>query len=137
LFRAFPPEIRSELKLHDEHLDNYVRINDADERPEWVYFPHRGTVVSLTRTAETGATVEVGIIGSEGLVGIQCVLSSQPPGSDAVVQISGAVSRVSLAEVRAAFEKNSVVRDALVTMGMSFLGQVSQHAVCNRLHSIE
>jgi CRP-like cAMP-binding protein len=137
LLESFPPDVRSGLSVDDRPLKSHDVLIKADEQSRWVYFPHRGTVVSLTRTVESGATVEVGIIGSEGVVGIQNLISKRPAGSDAIVQVAGSGSRVPFAQIRGLLDENANIRDLLLTAAMSFLSQVSQHAVCNRLHTVE
>jgi len=48
-------------------------IYQADQHIDYVYFPE-AAVVAMLDTAEDGATVEVGIIGHEGMVGINIFL---------------------------------------------------------------
>jgi CRP-like cAMP-binding protein len=137
LLDVFPPDVRGALAREEQSVETHVVLVKSADKSKWVYFPHRGCVVSLTRTAETGATVEVGIIGSDGMVGIDTLLSMEPARSDAVVQVSGRLSRAKAADVRRVFDENREVRQVLLTASMKFLHQVSQHAVCNRLHSVE
>jgi CRP-like cAMP-binding protein len=125
------------LAPKQENLESHRVLIEADEPPTHVYFPYRGTVISLTRTTEEGATVEVGIVGSEGVAGIQAVLAEGPIGSDAVTQIAGAASAVAIESLRRVMNENIMVRDVLLRVSMSFLNQVSQHALCNRLHSVD
>jgi CRP-like cAMP-binding protein len=64
-------------------------------------------------------------------------LSPDTIGADAVIQITGSISRVPLRQVRELLNGETAVRELLLTYAGAFLTQVSQHAVCNRLHSIE
>lgn len=134
---SFPAQARRRLSIEEQSLGNHEALMKANERPEWVYFPQPGCVVSLTRTTEVGTTVEVGIIGFEGVVGIQSVMSPGPIRSDAVVQVSGNASRVPLSELRAVSDDNATVREILQTSCVDFLNQVSQTAICNRIHNLE
>ena len=137
LLEAFPSPVRQRLKpIHEDHRSHEVLL-DFDEKAEWAWFPDPGTVVSQTRTTQRGATVEVGIVGSEGVVSVQTLLSPNAIGSNAVVQIAGATSRVKLKDLRTALNENDVVRDVLLAATGSFLTQVSQHVLCNRIHTIE
>lgn len=136
LLGAFSEGVRQWLEVHDEHHESHVRLISAGETPEWLYFPHRGTVISMTRSTTSGATVEVGIVGWEGLVTVQSLLSPGIARADAVVQIAGGATRARLKDVRELLNDDSV-RDILLAATGAFLAQVSQHAVCNRLHSIE
>ena len=109
----------------------------AEKVPSHAYFPARGTLISQTRSAESGATVEVGIAGYEGFSSVQAVLWPAPTGSTAVIQVQGSYARIRLDEMRAAFIKTPAVRDAILEYASKFIGQISQHTICNRLHSIE
>jgi CRP-like cAMP-binding protein len=137
LLNAFPSSIRNSLRLTSaEHAARDVLI-DGKDTCEWVYFPQRGAVVSIVRSTESGATVETGIVGFEGFVMAQTLLApAEPPLSDAVVQVSGSVSRGRLADLRAALDDQSA-RDLILAYCARFVSQVSQHAICNRLHSVE
>jgi CRP-like cAMP-binding protein len=137
MLEAFPKEARQHLEvIEEQHKSNKLLI-EADQIPEWLYFPHRGAVVSLTRSSASGATVEVGIVGWEGIVSLHALLSPKASGANAVVQIAGSTSRVRLREMRELLDGDSDVRECLLLFAGTFLAQVSQHVVCNRLHSIE
>lgn len=94
LLAAFSADVRQQLAAEEKQYQSHALLIEADETPEWLYFPHRGAVISLTRSSESGATVEVGIVGAEGVVSAHALLAPTATGADAVVQISGAASRV-------------------------------------------
>ena len=54
-----------------------------------------------------------------------------------MIQVSGAVSRVRLDVLRREMNEDAALRDLLLRYAGAFFGQVSQHATCNRVHSIE
>ncbi|HYC58725.1 MAG TPA: Crp/Fnr family transcriptional regulator [Thermoanaerobaculia bacterium] len=137
LLNSFPAEVRQRLDIKEERHSSYDVLFKADELPQWAHFPHRGTVISLTRTTEAGTTVEVGIVGFEGVAAVQSLLLPQPAGSEAVVQVPGDVSRVKLEMLRTVMNEDAPVRTGLLAFAGQFLDQVSQHATCNRVHSIE
>jgi CRP-like cAMP-binding protein len=137
LLERFPAEVRQRLDITHERHERHAVIFEADELPRWAHFPHHGMVISLTRSTEAGATVEVGVIGWEGFAAVQSLLLPKASGSDAVVQISGDASRVSLDALRAAVNDSAPVRELVLAFAGGFLGQVSQHATCNRAHTIE
>lgn len=59
-----------------ENMDYRKILYEASRPIEYVYFPIDG-VASLVLTMKDGATVEVGTIGSEGVVGLPIVLDDQ------------------------------------------------------------
>ena len=102
-----------------------------------VIFPHSGTMISVMRTSEEGTTVEVGIVSSEGALPLHSVLATLPVRSEAVVQIAGTVTLANAERVREVFLSEEAFRDSVLVYASVYLDQVSQNAICNRLHSIE
>jgi len=115
-----------------------VVLSDADETPRFIYFPHGGAVASVLRNTERGGAVETGVVGSEGLVSVHSLIAAPAPTrSETVVQGEGEFTRVASDVARRHFQTNLVFRDRVLAYTSSFLNQITQHAVCNRLHSIE
>ena len=54
-----------------------------------VYFPNSG-IISLLAEVEDRATLEVGIVGREGIVGLPAFMGVKTSGNRAVVQGAGA-----------------------------------------------
>src|SRR5688572_18488844 len=69
-------------------------VAEAGETPKYVYFPTEG-VLSLVGTTSGGATVEVAVVGPEGLASISAVLGKQWLPFRVVTQIPGRAIRVS------------------------------------------
>src|SRR5215213_6577829 len=68
-------------------------FNRPGEAIEHVYFPTAG-VISVVASLEEGATVEVGIIGFEGMVGTPVLLGSETASNEAFGQIAGTALRL-------------------------------------------
>lgn len=138
LLRGLPPKVLRALAPREEdHAITDVLIR-AEETPGSVFFPHFGAVVSIIRATESGAMVEAGVVGHEGMFNIHTVITKPgPTGSEALVQIDGRVSRVDAARLRAYFRKDERFRDLLLSFTSLFLHQVTQNLLCNRLHAIE
>ena len=138
LLEALSATIPGRLAVIEENRENHEVVVESDGPAEWLYFPHRGALISLTRSADSGATVEVGIVGYEGLATMHALLAPDSNiGAAGVVQISGAISRVALYEVRNLMNDDEAARELIFAYAGAFLTQVSQHALCNRLHTIE
>jgi len=138
LLSSFPSKIlRALAPVEEEHkiTDILARPN---ETPESVFFPHFGAVVSIIRSTESGAMVEAGVVGHEGMFNVHTVITDPAPtGTEAVVQIDGRVSRVDAGVLRDHFRNNEPCRDLLLSFTSLFLHQVTQNLLCNRLHGIE
>ncbi|HEX8922290.1 MAG TPA: Crp/Fnr family transcriptional regulator [Pyrinomonadaceae bacterium] len=104
---------------------------------EYVYFPGEG-VVSLVTHMRNGASIEVGLIGRDGMVGIPVLLGDDIASEEAIVQIEGGAMRI-----RSDLFKEGLKRDhsplltQLLLYTRTLMKQVAQTAACNRLHTVE
>ncbi len=101
-----------------------------------VYFPN-DAVVSLVYTTIEGTTVEVGLVGREGMVGIPFMLGAKVSPHRAVVQVSDGAMKVKASILREEFNKAGSLHDLLLGYTHGLMMQVSRTAVCNRIHKIE
>jgi CRP-like cAMP-binding protein len=100
------------------------------------YFPEEG-IASVVMTVQGGNTVEVGIIGVEGIVGIPILLGTKVMPGRTLVQIAGSGFRIEAKVLKREFERPGELRRHLQRYTQGFLVQSAQTAVCNRLHNIE
>lgn len=108
----------------------------ANQRIEHVYFP-QDAVVAMVDTMANGRTVEVGIIGSEGLVGINIFLGGVTTPDKAVVQIPGGALRMSSRELRREIRFGSPLQRLLLRYTQAFVAVISQSVACCEHHSVE
>jgi len=101
-----------------------------------VYFP-TDCLVSLLTAVDKNRTLEVGMVGNEGMVGMPMVLGIGVSAVQALVQGSGTALRMSAARFRAEFRKNLPLQRALFHYTHLLMAQVSQTAACNRFHPAE
>jgi CRP-like cAMP-binding protein len=111
-------------------------VYDPGERMDYAYFPI-SVVVSVIHTMADGATAEIGLIGSEGVVGIALLLGGETTPDQAVAQVAGRAFRIKAQALLEEFRRGGPFQAALLSYTQALLTQVSQTAVCNRLHSIE
>jgi CRP-like cAMP-binding protein len=111
-------------------------IYESGAQLDHLYFP-TSCVVSLLYTMENGATAEMGLTGNDGAVGIALFLGGQTMPNRAVVQIAGAALRMKTAVLNKEFAKGGALQQLPLRYTQSLLSQISQTAVCNRLHSVE
>jgi len=108
-----------------------------DGAADYAYFVETG-VVSVVATSENGATVEVGVIGFEGFVGIPIVLDTGSGGPGRTfVQIAGSGYRIGAQSLRDEFARSPELRRFILRYIQGFMVQTAQTAACNRLHNIE
>jgi CRP-like cAMP-binding protein len=86
---------------------------------------------------EDGTTVEIGLTGNEGVVGVALFLGGDRTRDEAVVQIAGKAFRMKAAILRQEFARGGSFQRLLLNYTRGLMAQISQTAVCNRLHSVE
>lgn len=100
------------------------------------YFPKSG-MVCLLSTTESGKTIEVGMIGDEGMAGIPIILGSGPAPYQIMVQIAGHALRLKGNLLWEEFKRGGRFQDLLLRYTHTMLMQIAQSAACNRFHTVE
>ena len=93
--------------------------------------------VRLTTTDESGRSVQTGLVGREGCVGLEALFDTEPPLPDATVQIEGAMTVIPASHLRTALEDRPRVQAAMTEFLYGLSAQSLQTIACNRLHSLE
>jgi CRP-like cAMP-binding protein len=111
-------------------------LYESGDQMTHVYFPTTA-IISLLYIMENGTTAEIGIAGSNGLVGIALFMGGDTTSNRAIVQSGGDAVRMKARDVQDAFSLGGVFQSVLLRYTQSLITQISQTAVCNRLHSVE
>ena len=101
-----------------------------------VYFP-TGGIVSLLAAVEDRATLEVGMVGREGIVGLSTFMGVKTSSYRAVVQGAGAAMRMKATAFRTECDNGGSLPRLLRRYTHSRLTQTAQGAACNRFHPID
>lgn len=101
-----------------------------------VYFPASG-IISLITLLEDGMSVEVAVVGSEGVVGISTVMGAESSTNEALTQSDGDAVKIRATDLREHFDQSPALREALLQYAHYLLIQISQNAACNRAHTVE
>ena len=125
------------LAPHLEHVPLALGevIYEADRPIQYVYFPENA-VISMLSLMEDGSTVEVGLVGSEGMLGIRILLGARTTPHSANVQLAGTVMRMSAATLDRELRTGSPLQGLLLLYTQALLTQVRQSAACNVQHKI-
>jgi CRP-like cAMP-binding protein len=94
-------------------------------------------MASLVAVTEDGSSVEVGIVGSEGMVGSPVLMGSSRLPYRGVMQICGQSLRMRGETLKRELERQGKLRDLLLRHAHALHVQICQSAVCNRFHSLE
>jgi CRP-like cAMP-binding protein len=108
----------------------------ADQKIEEVYFPEEA-VIAMVDTTDDRRTVEVGIIGREGIVGINIFLGGVVTPDKAIVQLPGGAMRMKSKDLRKEVRFGSPLQRLLLAYTRTFLAVISQSVACSQHHDIE
>jgi CRP-like cAMP-binding protein len=111
-------------------------IYEPGECIAYCYFP-TDSVVSLLYTMQDGTTAEMGLVGNEGVLGVALFLGGESTCSRAVVLIAGEAVRLPAKLLQEEFARGGELQRLLLRYTLTLITQISQTAVCNRLHTVE
>ncbi len=113
-------------------------LYEPNRKISYVYFPNGG-LISLVIETDDRKTVEVGVLGREGLAGVPAIFGLTRSPIREIVQIGCEAGgfRLPVAEFRNALTKSPVLRAAVGRYSAVLGLQVAQTAACNRLHDVE
>ena len=123
------------VQMTEVNLPRSAVLFDAGDSPEYVYFP-TGAMVSFLSSTADGQSIEVGLVGNEGVVGIATVFGNVAA-FRAVVQIGGLCLRMNRSALKREFQRSDAIREVLLEYANALLIQIAQTAVCNKFHNIE
>src|SRR5204863_6815303 len=103
---------------------------------EYLFFPTTA-IISLLYTMENGSTAEIGMTGNDGLVGVALFMGGSTTPNRAIVQSAGNAFRLGTKPLQIAFGIGGIFQSILLRYTQYLMTQISQTAVCNRLHSVE
>jgi CRP-like cAMP-binding protein len=106
------------------------------ERLRHVYFPTR-SFISLVMPVGTCASLEVGLIGSEGMLGIPLALGVDVSPVRAIVQEPGSALRMEAAYFCRELGRSQALQGGINRYVFVCLNQLAQTAACTRFHVVE
>jgi CRP-like cAMP-binding protein len=112
-------------------------LYDFDEPITHVHFPNNDTLGSLLSTTELGPPIEIGVTGSEGLLGFSVLMGLETSPHQVLVQVPGTALKIKSAALRREFKGGGRLHDSVLRFTHALFTQASQTALCNRLHSVE
>ena len=132
---------KTELRALEPHLvlmdlPRRHMLTEAGEKIGFGYFLEGG-LASVVVILENGSTVEVGVVGREGMVGLPILMGTDQIPCQTFMQMAGKGYRVKANILRENFERSPHLRKLLMRYLQLHLVQASQTAACNRLHEVE
>ncbi len=111
-------------------------LYESGDKLEYVYFPTTA-IISLLYIMENGATAEIGMVGNDGILGIALFMGGDTTPNRAIIQSADEALKMSARDLKAEFTLGGVFHNLLLRYTQALITQISQTAVCNRLHPIE
>ena len=138
LLAALPAESFDRLRVHLEPISFALGevVYESGAHMEYVYFPTTSHI-SLLYTMLDGSTAEMGLVGQEGIVGIALFMGGETTPNRAMVQGGGLAFRMKSKAMLDEFKRGGEFQHLLLRYTQALITQISQTAVCNRLHSVE
>lgn len=111
-------------------------LAEPGERLRHVYFPTE-SFISLVTPIDNRASLEVGLVGDEGMLGISLILGMDVSPLRAVVQGAGLALRMNVAAFRRELGQSSALQRELKRYLYVVMGQLVQTAACTHYHVVE
>jgi CRP-like cAMP-binding protein len=125
-------QLMRDLEPHPLHRGDLLGAPRA--LTEFLYFIDSG-VVSLVANTRSGNSVEVALVGREGVAGIADALGNRLTPYTLVVQLPGLAYRAPKELIREHILSCSALHELLMNYSQRVMHQLVQSAVCNRFHS--
>ena len=136
LLDALPRDISERLPLETVALNPNQTIHEAGASAEHVFFPTSG-LISMIASVPNGLSVEIGMIGKEGMFNVASILGDDRPAHAAMVQLPGSALRMTAAALRREAQTHPALLGLLLRYSQMILTTAAQTAACNRLHLLE
>jgi len=138
LLAALPSADRDSLlkRLKPVALPLRTVLYEPDETPKYAHFMTSG-IASIVSSMANGASAEVGVWGSEGLVESFHLLGRAKIPTRCFIQMDATALRMPYKELQKEFLENEGLRETVLQCVQSQGFILGQLAACNRLHEAE
>jgi CRP-like cAMP-binding protein len=117
-------------------LDIADVLYSPGERLRDVFFPVSG-FISLIMHVDDASSLEVGLVGNEGMFGVPLLLGVDVSPVRAVVQGAGSALRMNSVHFRRELERSAPLRGEIGRYVCVRLTQLAQTSACTRFHVVE
>ena len=138
LLASLPAAERERLSpyLQQTVLDFQQVLIEPNKPITDIYFPY-DAITSTIQEMSDGDSVETGLMGVEGFVGVQLWLHSTTTPTRTLVQVPGRAHTMRATDfIRHVRDTNSPLNELCARYSHGFLVMTSQTAACNRLHPV-
>jgi CRP-like cAMP-binding protein len=111
-------------------------LHESGQALRQIYFP-TDSMVSLLSETRDGDSAEIGVVGNDGMVGVELLMGGGSATSRAVVECEGHAYRLPAHWLMDEFQRHGEFMVQTLRYTQSLITQIAQTAVCNRHHSVE
>ena len=117
-------------------LPKQTVINEIGAPIKFSYFINAG-LASILSVMSSGKSVEVGLVGREGFVGLPLTAGFATSPTRAVMQVGGSACRISAIDLKDCLRNCPALEMALKRFSQTLTLQATQVAACNRVHEVD
>jgi CRP-like cAMP-binding protein len=136
LLAALPVADYELLRARTVSLRNGEVLAQPGSQLRLVYFPHNG-IISRVVSFARGETIEVGMVGCDGVFDAGAALNCAVASTAAIVRFPGSASVVEAARLRDVIEQSAALRELLGRQQWLQTVHAEQSAACNAWHDVE
>jgi CRP-like cAMP-binding protein len=138
LLAALPLQVYQRLEPHLQlvELSQGQMLNMVGEPDQYAYFP-TNAMISRVAILKNGATTEIGVVGSEGMIGLPIILQTKRTFFNTMVQVGGDSLIIPAQELQKEIARQGALNYLLMHYVQARMIQVGQTAACNRHHKLE
>lgn len=138
ILAALPPDVWQRWSHRAEVVELIAGqvLAEARKPPVYVYFPLTA-VISMLYVMRNGASAQIAVVGREGVAGIPLLMGGTASPGKIIVQSAGTALRLPLPAVTEEFQRGGPLNLLLLRYATAFIAQISQTAMCYRLHPLE
>lgn len=138
LLSALPSDefVKIRSSLEQVELEAGEVLWEAETKTKHIYFPTTALILLLYES-DSGVSIEVGVTGRHGMVGVSAIIGDAAAPTRAVAYREGKAYRMAATAVKEEFSECGDFQDICLYFTQSLINQITQSAVCNRLHSVD
>jgi CRP-like cAMP-binding protein len=135
---GFDEEVRLRLagELREVTFADGQVLYEPDSQIDHIWFPE-SSVISIIQLMQEGTAAEIGMVGREGVCGLEAILRNGKATARSVCQVPGTGWQISARAVRRAVTENASPLRAFLHYTGGYCAMLAQLIACNRLHRVE
>lgn len=138
ILSGLPADVLERLRpdLQQVELSLGSVLYEVEGKIKHIYFPE-DAMVSIVAYTSDGQGSEVAAVGNEGATGVSALFEDGDSQFENFTQLAGMAFRIALKPIQDEFSRGGALHDDLLRFTSKMVVQISQVALCNRLHTTD